>query len=604
MTTSQRSRSRRRTAVTLLIGTWAVSPVACGGRTSPLEGDDFSVGGAGPISGGSGGTSVGGAPSFGGRFTKGGFGGAPTTGGVFTSGGSKSGRGGASSKGGSGGWEGGAPNVAGWDGGGVGGFDGNCPPNNSLVYYVDPFAGSDINLGGENPTGVRYPLHCRYRRLTDALNRVPAGGQVLAVNDGKSDIVAFTWESLPLKVPRDVTLSGLFGSPPGRFQIMFSAQISNAVILSDGATFEGFTIENVGTNALALVECNPQASVVLRHVNLRGGIGTKVAASLGCFAEVSDFTVSGAGVGLQLPSSPSESNVYLQRATIDDCTVGIEVSGQLDAYEVNVSNGGDALVVNSGATNLWQSSLGWSAAGRAVAPRGNGVVVTSGDVSLNGTIVSSNAGAGVFMSGGTLRLVDSDVVANGNTSGLRATGSGVHVQGATAVAVFGGEIRRNAMHGLHLPSEGKLNQLNFENATVAGNSRNGVQLDGFITFGLTATNSRFVENGSSGIEFNRDVSFLEKFFGNRFAANLVSQLAFNVPSATGSWRLGTPGTGCSQANVVSCYGGMSRGIVAATAAVVDAGYVRWHSFPPTMGVDFAGPVIVHDTCSPGAACDF
>lgn len=638
MISNQRSRLRQRTAVTVLFGLWGVSPVACGGRSSTLDGDDSSQGGLGATSGGAdsfGGGPIGpgGFPGFGGAptvrggapNTAGGFGnggrfssgGARTSGGAFTTGGSlpvtggKSGRGGAGGKGnsggngGSGGWDGGAAGggFAGWDGGGAGGTGGEtCAENAGLVVYVDPLEGNDADVGDIRPTGVLNPPQCRYRTLTRALGSVKTRGQVVAVNDGPTTL-SFRNESFPLVVPPLVTLTGS-RDDPSRYQIPYTSSFNTAVVLQQGATFEGFTVHNRTGGAGTFVACSGQASAALNDVVLSGDDKIVTAVQLGCAADVSNLTISGTAVGLDIAGS---AGATITGASISNCSVGIHVAGSLVGGNLDIRDNGDAMVVDSGDVYVWESWIGQSSPTRAISPRGNGVVMSGGNVSFTNTAISYNAGAGVYMDGGSLMLFEGDVFSNGVgpfPNDVRPTGSGVYVQRAESVTVTTSRLTENSVHGLHLISSAVAGSVLLDNARLQQNRQNGAQLDGQIRTSFSSTNSTFVDNSGSGLVFNRAVP-VDALYGNWFVTNLASQLVFNVPSLTGTWLLGASSVGCVEPNTVACYIGGALGVVAAQGVAVDAGFMRWHNIPPIAGQDFVGPVTVHDTCGTGSTrCGF
>lgn len=654
MTTTRRSKSLQRTAVTVLIGLWGVSPVACGGRSGTLEGEGFAAGGLGSTSGGvdnfgggpigpGGGPVVGGAPSVGGGFFQGGrfgsggaptaggrfgsggvptaggrfgSGGARTSGGMFTSGGStpvtggKSGKGGAGGKGGSGGWDGGAAGggTAGWDGGGAGGSGGEiCPGNLGFTVYVDPLAGNDSDVGDIRPTGAFYPPECRYKTLTKALGQVLMGGQVIAVNDGASHPVTFKSESFPLTIPRHVTLSGVAtGGPSDRFQIAFTSPGAPGVVLDDGATLEGFEIHNRGSGRGPLLVCDSPRSVAVNQVTLQGYRSTLVGASLGCTASVSNLNVFGAEVGVEVRPSPRDPRVSIQSGYISDCAVGVRTSGLLEVASVSFENNGDGLVVDSGLASVWTSTITGSTTGRAPSAGGNGVVVTDGELTITGSMISSNVGAGVYMDGGgSLSLVDSTVSFSGTRRGAAGpllTGSGVYVEQAEVVELISSQLSENGMDGLHLRSAGTLGSLNLDSAALLQNAQSGAQLDGAIK-NFSSVYSTFTENGVTGLVFNGAIQ-LGQFYGNWFIMNVGSQLTFKGPSPTGTWVLGSAVPGCTQPNLIACYQSPTNGVVAGPGVAVDIGYARWNVIPPVAGQDYTGSVAVHDTCGTSTLCNF
>jgi len=307
-------------------------------------------------------------------------------------------------------------------------------------FFVDPNPTMATFMTGA-PTGAQFPAACRHRTLTTALAH-PIVSQVTAQHETSSNVHFVTHaglttvvscdapdscEKFPIVVPAGVTLdtSDVGSFNPAHYVIDVDASDEPyAMLLNDGATLAGYTLDGSGSHpgglnaavgvVALLVSPAPQASAATAALHQILVLASRqlptqqIAVLVRGHAQwkadyLSIIGGSGTAIGILLDHASDDRHGGV--ASLAATHLDIELTGGVGAVGVQVGtagagNGLDAPGASesdvSNALTITNDRLD-SGAGSlrrlAVGPYGSGVRVHQGDVTITGVTVGSTAGA-------------------------------------------------------------------------------------------------------------------------------------------------------------------------------------------------------------------
>ena len=377
-----------------------------------------------------------------------------------------------------------------------------CAEHTGNDYIVDPTNGSDAQVG-VFPTGNDSPEECRYGTLGKGLSFATAGNRVVAKTDAGH--AAFSAETFPLDVPSGVTLTTADAMlTPTDYTIDFTnvGGSTAGVVLANGSTVEGFTIQDSGAAGAASAILITGAGATVDTVVLEGSnaLADGISVTGGGAGVVNAATIAGFTTGMTMSTTGS---VALQSSSIAANVGGVALSNG------TLTTGGTSGVTISGGSGV----------GVAIS------AVTGTSSTLNGTAltIASMAGGGISQSAtgtGTVALS----YASGDLGHCGATGAkgGINIAagGATIGAVT---IHDNTGVGLTQSTTGTVTlgqggtttvttsskqgvsitagTLNVDTATITGNTLDGVKAttSSIVNFNTGAVLS---SNGGDGVIAN------------------------------------------------------------------------------------------------------
>lgn len=361
-----------------------------------------------------------------------------------------------------------------------------CPAAANGQMLVDPVEGGEAK-SGSYATGVPAPASCRFRHLGEALvaARKP-GTKVLVSTDAARLPITLTGETFPLAVQAGVAVSA---ADPAQYHIQFDGGSARAaVVLAEGASFEGFTIASTGGNpAAAAISCDA-GSVTLRALRLDGRVGAPAGA---------DPSLAMLGTGLAIRSTATSSCA----ATVDD----VELTGFVTGVSVETTGAMpsvlDRVTVREAATA--------------------GFALSSGTVQATALTIEKSGGLGIAVnasSASTPAALEADTVAVSDTAQpaleIRATGGmpRVTIAGATiakagnatapairqqagTLALTDATIGDSPFNGFRMTS----GSATLGNVTISGSGDDGLRMEGGT---LNATGLFIRESTGDGVEIS------------------------------------------------------------------------------------------------------
>lgn len=262
-----------------------------------------------------------------------------------------------------------------------------CPDRAGTEIVVDAAGGSPA--GWPAPTGVRAPAGCRFPTLEQGLAAAKDVPGAVVVVAGAAVTYPVT---VTLAVPAGVTLRSDDVPPsPGTTRVLSldGAGLAAGVTLAEGAVLSGFTVRNGAAPAAAV------------GVDVACGAGTAV-------ARLQDVVVEAAGSPAALASGVRAGGscpVELARVTVR----GAAGPGLLVARDA--PSGGAPLPTLVATDSTFDGN-------------GEGVRVSSGEVTLQRALVKGSAAAGVTAAKGASLTVDQSVVRGNGDTGVVVMGNG------------------------------------------------------------------------------------------------------------------------------------------------------------------------------------